>query len=289
MSFEKKRGKKLLVISLLIICILLLGACAPMQTSGGITLNDNELTVIVFNVGQADSIFIHTPQNENILIDAANNTDGEYLAEKLTWFGVNKIDYFFLTHPHADHIGGADEIINNFEIRNIYAPKVYQDTQTYKEVLNAALNKGIKITSAKPCTIELSNSTMNILSPTKDKYSDLNAYSIVLKFTYMDFDMLFMGDLPKAQEKDILNSNLKCDIIKIGHHGSETSTSEAFLKKTGCNYAVISVGFDNDYGHPSDVTLKLLEKYNIKVYRTDCDGDIIITSGGKDINIKNGN
>ena len=94
---------------------------------------------------------------------------------------------------------------------------------------------------------------------------------------------------PKAQEKDILNNNLSADVIKIGHHGSDTSTSEAFLKKTGCKYAVITVGKDNDYGHPSDKTLKLLEKYNIKVYRTDYDGDIIITYDGKDINIKNGN
>lgn len=289
MSFDQRRGKKLLILSLLIICVLLFGSCTPFQVSGGISLNNDELTVIVFDVGQADCIFIHTPQDENILIDAANNTDGEFLVRKLNSLGIDKIDYFFLTHPHADHIGGADDIICNFDIKNIYAPKVYQDTQTYNEVINAAKNKGIKITAAKPRTIELSNTTMKILSPTKDKYNDLNAYSIVLKLTYMDFDMLFMGDLPKAQEKDILNSNLSCDIIKIGHHGSVTSTSEAFLKKTGCKYAVISVGVDNDYKHPSDETLKLLGKYNIKVYRTDYDGDIIISSDGKDININNGN
>ena len=201
MRLNKKSGRKLQIISLLIIFILLFSACTPMQLSCGITLNNNELTVIVFDVGQADSIFIHTPQGENILIDAANNTDGENLVRKLTSLGVDRIDYFFLTHPHADHIGGADDIINNFQIENIYAPKVYQDTQTYKEVLDAAKDKGIKITAAKPCTIKLSSATLNILSPTKDKYSDLNAYSIVLKLTYMDFDMLFMGDLPQSAGK----------------------------------------------------------------------------------------
>lgn len=252
-------------------------------------INNNELTVIVFDVGQGDSIFIHTPQDENILIDAANNSDGGYLVKTLNSLGIEKIDYFFLTHPHSDHIGGADDIIDNFEIKNIYAPKVYQDTKTYMEVLEAADAKGIKITAAKPSTIKLSSATLNMLSPVKDKYSDLNAYSIVLKLNYMNFDMLFMGDLPKAQEKDILSNDLSADIVKIAHHGSQYSTSETFLKKTGCKYAVICVGADNDYGHPSDKTLNLLEKYNIKVYRTDLDGDIIITTNGKDVNIKSEN
>lgn len=286
MNLNKRSGKKLLIL-VLIICILVLGGCIQPQMSDNNSLNNEELTVIVFNVGQADSIFIHTQQGENILIDAANNSDGEYLVEKLTMLGVNKIDYFFLTHPHADHIGGADDIINNFEIGSIYAPKLYHDTQTYKEVLNAADAKGIKITAARPCTIALSIATLNILSPAKDKYSNLNAYSIVLKLTYKDFDMLFMGDLPKAQEKDIMNNDLRANIIKIGHHGSQSSTSEEFLKRTGCKYAVISVGKNNDYGHPNDIVLNLLQKYNIKVYRTDYEGDIIITTDGKDINIKN--
>jgi competence protein ComEC len=268
---------------------MLFAACALSDTGKSAAADNDCLTVIVFDVGQADCIYIHTPDNENILIDSASNSDGEYLVKKLSSLGVKKIDYFFLTHPHADHIGGADNIINSFDIGALYMPKIYQDTQTYKEVLDAAEAKGLKITAAKPESINLKSASIDILSPTKDKYSDLNAYSIVLKLDYLDFEMLFMGDLPKEQEQDILDKDLSADIIKIGHHGSQYSTSEALLEKAGCRYAVISVGADNDYGHPSEETLNLLAEHNIKVYRTDLDGDVTIYTNGKDIEIENGN
>jgi len=284
----KIRNIKPVIITALLSCVLLFTSCVP-DFAVNTSINDNELNVIVFDVGQADCIYIKTPEDENILIDAANNGDGGYIVSYLASLGVKKIDYFFLTHPHADHIGGADDIIENFEIKNIYMPKVYHDTKTYEEVLKSAKAKGLKIKAAKPEIINLSSCVLRILSPVKEKYNDLNSYSIVIKLSYYDFDMLFMGDLPKEQEKDILNNDLSADIIKIGHHGSQYSTSEDLLNKSKSSYAIISAGEDNDYGHPYDKTLRLLEKHNIAVYRTDYEGDIIINSDGKEINIDAGN
>lgn len=285
----KRLNKKYLACLLLfILCsMLFFTACFSAGINSSI-INDDELTVIVFDVGQADCIYIHTPQNENILIDTANNSDGQEITDTLYILGVAHIDYLFLTHPHADHIGGADDIIENFDIGSIYMPKVYQDTQTYKDVLNAAKNKGIKIQAAKPQVIYLSAAVINMIAPIEENYDELNAYSIVLKLTYKDFDMLFTGDLPKEEETDLLGYDLRADVLKVAHHGSNYSTSESFLQKVGCKYAVISVGKDNSYGHPHEETLELLENYHVKIFRTDLQGNIIITSDGEEINIEDG-
>ncbi len=285
---KSKLNKKYSVLVLLfVLCsMLLITACFPAGIDSSV-INDERLTVIAFDVDQADCIYIHTPQDENILVDTANNSDGQEISNQLYNLGVKQIDYLFLTHPHADHIGGADDIIKNFDIGKIYMPKVYHDTQTYMDVLNAAKNKGIKIQEAKPQIITLNACTINMLAPIKEGYDDLNAYSIVFKLTYKDFDMLFTGDLPKQEEGELLNCDLQADILKVAHHGSNDSTSENFLRQVGCEYAVISVGEDNSYGHPNDDTLVLLEKYNVKIFRTDLQGDIIITTDGKEVNIEN--
>jgi competence protein ComEC len=285
---KSELNKKALILMLLfVLCgMLLITACFPAGIDSSI-INDTQLTIIVFDVGQADCIYIHTPQDENILVDAANNSDGQEISNQLYNLGVNHIDYLFLTHPHADHIGGADDIIENFDIGEIYMPKVYHSTQTYTHVLNAAKTKGIKIQAAKPRSISLNACTINMLAPIKESYDDLNAYSIVFKLTYKDFDMLFTGDIPQAEEKELLDYDLKADVLKVAHHGSNNSNSEDFIKAVGCRYAVISVGEDNSYQHPHEEVLSLLEKYHIKYFRTDLQGDIIITTDGEEINIQN--
>lgn len=245
------------------------------------------LNVHFLDVGQADSIFIELPNKETMLIDAGNNADDKLVVSYIKNLNYDKIDYVVGTHPHEDHIGGLDTVINTFEIGNIYMPKIEHTTKTFKDVLLAVKNKSLKIKTARAGVNIINNDDLkiNIIAPIYDYYEDLNNYSAVIKITYKDNSFLFMGDAEKLSEGEIV-SDVKVDVIKIGHHGSHTSTSKEFLKRVSPTYAVISVGKDNDYGHPHEETIDLLNKSNIKFFRTDVSGTITIKSDGHSINIE---
>lgn len=254
------------------------------------TTPENLLVVSYIDVGQGDSILIQTPNGKNILIDAGTSSYETKISNYLKTKGVTKIDVLVATHPHADHIGGMSYIVENFQIGSIYMPKASTTTKTYETLLTTIKNKGLVINTAKAgVTINL-DSTINIsiIAPVSSGYSDLNQYSTVLKITYKNKSFLFMGDAGVTSEQEILNSgvNIKANVLKVGHHGSSTATSQIFLDAVSPQYAVICVGAGNTYGHPTDQTLNRLTSAGIKIFRTDINGTIVISSDGQSIFIK---
>jgi competence protein ComEC len=248
------------------------------------------LSVHFVDVGQADSILVQTPGGHNMLVDAGNNADADTVTSYLARQGVKKVDVLVGTHPHEDHIGAMDVVIERYPIGKIYMPKVSATTKTFKDVLLAIKDKGLKVSSPVPGnTIDLDPAVkVEILAPNSPRYKDLNNYSIVLKVTYGKTSFLLTGDAERESESEILAKgyNLKADLLKVGHHGSNSSTSAAFLKAVAPKFAIISVGADNKYGHPSQTTIKRLQRAGIKIYRTDLNGTIVATSDGQKITIK---
>ena len=255
--------------------------------------NDVEITsetvlkVHYLDVGQGDSIFIEFPDEKTMLIDASVSEASEKIIDYIEELNYSKIDYLIATHPHSDHIGGMKDVVNNFDLGLIYMPKVVATTKTYENLLKAIADKGMKIKTAKAglTIIDDTDLKVEILAPNSESYEDLNNYSIVLKVTYKDRSFIFMGDAEKLSEDEI-KGNVESDVIKIGHHGSSSSTSAGFLKRVNPSLAIISVGVDNSYNHPTETVLNRLKKNNIKVYRTDLNGNIILTTDGEKIKIE---
>lgn len=243
------------------------------------------LKIHYIDVGQGDSILLQQ-DGKNMLIDAGTNDSTDPLVSYLKNQNIQKIDYLILTHPHEDHIGGADKVIEQFNIGSVIMPKVTTPTKTFKDVVSAMNDKKLKAAAPVPgSTFKLGNADCEILGPINSKKDDLNTYSIVLKVTFGNTKFLFTGDAQVSNEQDMINKgyDLKADVLKVGHHGSRTSSSEAFLKKVSPEFAVISCGKGNDYGHPHKVIMDRLKAMGIKVYRTDEAGTIICTSDGKNI------
>jgi competence protein ComEC len=219
------------------------------------------------------------------LIDAGNNNDGVAVVTYLKKQGVNTIDLLVGTHPHEDHIGGLDTVINNLTIKEIYMPKVAHTSQTFKDVLTAIQAKNLTVTTpVAGSSINIDPSIkLEILAPNSQTYDDFNNYSIVLKLTYKNTSYLFTGDAEYTSENETLakhKTSLNSDVLKVGHHGSNSSTSSAFLNAVSPKYAVISVGAGNSYGHPSELTIDSLNNAGVQIYRTDEVGTIISTSDG---------
>lgn len=243
-----------------------------------------KLMVHFIDVGQADSILIEQG-NSTMLIDAGNNDDGKIIKDYLSKRNITKIDYLVGTHPHEDHIGAMDDVIYEFEIGKIFMPKKTSTTKTYRDVVTAANKKSLKFTAPKVGdSFKLGEATFTILAPMKD-YEDANDSSIVLKMKYGNNTFLFTGDAEGPSEQDILNSkrDLTADVLKLGHHGSRTSSTDKFLEAVNPKYGVITCEKNNDYGHPHIETVKKMSERNIKLYRTDEQGTIVATSDGKKI------
>ena len=245
---------------------------------------NEELEVYFLDVGQADSLLIRN-KDKNMLIDAGNNNDGDYLVSYFKSIGIEKFDYVVGTHAHEDHIGGMDNIIDNFEIGKFYMPDKITTTKTFRDVLDALERKQIKF-NVPEIGDELSFGDVNIRVIYVSSDDELNDTSIVLKLIYKDISMLFMGDASTKVEEKILLQDLKSDVLKVGHHGSIYSTSEDFIKEVEPKISIIEVGKNNNYGHPRYEVIERLKNIGSKVYRTDEDGTIKVSSDGEKLKVE---
>lgn len=296
-----------LIISILSLCT----SCSPpadteqmqLNSSAGITNQESDLTSLPANeiayqigssnlhiyyidVGQADACLLEY-DGHFMVIDTGDNDDETFMVQYLQEKGVATIDYLVGTHPHADHIGGMDAVINHFDIGSIYMPRISANTQTFEDVLTAIEDKNLSVsTPVAGEEFSFNGIPVQILSPLQT-YEDTNNNSIVLKLNYDKTSFLFTGDMEIEAETDVENAgyDLSADVIKVAHHGSSTSSSLSFLQKVSPSYAIISVGANNTYGHPEEAVLRRLADLGTQVYRTDEVGTITVSSDGTTIKI----
>lgn len=275
----KKRNKK--KIFSFIVFLLLSLVSFYFYKEEDFTVSSN-LKIYYLDVGQADSTLLIN-NGKTMLIDTGNYDDSKFVIGYLNNLGIKKIDYLIGTHPHEDHIGSMASIIKNFDIDKIYMPDVVTTTSFFENVLIEVKNKGYFIETPKEGdSFNLGEAVVDVLYLDNDE-DNFNDDSIILRVRFGSNKFLFMGDASSKVEERILNKNLSADILKVGHHGSSTSTSDEFLKYVNPKYAIISVGKNNSYGHPSELVLKRLNDKNISILRTDECGTIVVESDGNNI------
>ena len=285
-----RKNKKADFIKLIIFVVICIVSSYAGLGNRGLT-GDAEVRVHYVDVGQGDCTLIELPENKVMLIDAGENGHESDVMNYLDRCGIRRIDYLIATHPHSDHIGGIEEVVENYEIGEIYMPKTESTSWTYENMLDAIDEKGIYIQSAYSGKniFEYDGVKAEILSPERNyKNDNLNNSSVVVRLICGKKVFLFTGDAEKVIEKNILQKadDLECDVLKVGHHGSSSSSHEDFIFEVNPEYAVISCGKGNEYGHPHRETLELLEDVGAEVLRTDKLGTIVINTDGEKLNIE---
>lgn len=242
--------------------------------------------MVAIDVGQGDSFLLRTPE-QNVLIDAGETEYGSTVAETLEEYGVERLDLVIATHMHSDHMGGMAEVLEAVPADKVVMTALTEDTtpttRVYENLLTVLeQSPDTDVEAARPGEeYELgSGVTLTILGPVQD-YDDLNLTSVVCRVDAGERSFLFTGDMEKAAEEDLLDAgaDLDADVLKVGHHGASTSSSEDFLEAVSPVCSVISVGEGNSYGHPTPATLERLEPWG-PVYRTDLLGSIRISTDG---------
>jgi len=247
------------------------------------------LQVHFIDVGQGDSILVLAPGGEAMLVDGGDSEYGQTVVDYLQSQGIKKLTVLVATHPHADHIGGIQAVLEKFPVKLVYMPRVTNNTDQFAGLLTAIQAQGLKIRVARAgVDIPLSGVKAVFIAPNRQDYDNINDYSAVLKITCNKVSFLLEGDAGETSEAEMLASglDLQADVLKVGHHGSHSSTSEGFLKAVAPQDAVIMCGLGNDYGHPHWETLESLSMAGVKTYRTDLNGNIVITTDGEKIDIK---
>ena len=249
---------------------------------------EGELKVYMIDVGQADS-FLFVQNGKTALIDCGTRSTGKDVVKYLNELGISRIDYLFGTHPHDDHMGGMYDVITNFEIGKIIIPEVQPGKVTsnwYAKLMKEIKDKNFNVEYPVVGTIyNLGNATMKVIASMKNPESNINNYSSVLKVSFGEMDIIMTGDAETEVENEILQSgeNIDAEILKLGHHGSNTSTSDEFLEAVNPDYALISAKLGNKYEHPIKSTMEKLETHGIIVYRTDESGTVEITITANDV------
>lgn len=275
---ERKKSLKVVVGIIILIITTILGT----------NVVEGKLQVHMIDVGQADS-FLLVQGDTTALIDCGTRSTGKDVVEYLNNLGITKIDYVFGTHPHDDHMGGMYDVITNFEIGKIILPEIEPGDVTsnwYGKLMNEITIGEYVLEIAKVGSIyELGDANMKVIGPMSKPDGNINNYSTVLKVSFGEMDIIMSGDAETEVEEEIIESgeNLDAEILKVGHHGSDTSTSDEFLDSISPNYALISAKVGNKYEHPIKSTMDKLEERNIEVYRTDENGTVIMTVTSDDV------
>jgi competence protein ComEC len=275
-----KITKRIISAAALLLSLAIIAAAAP--------LAPNEIRVHYIDVGQGDAILIQSAQNA-VLIDGGDAKAQKALVDYLLSAGIKDIDYVIATHPHADHIGGLPRVVRRFGVKGVIMPDVVHTSGTFEKLIAAIEKKGIRITAPKAGDAFAAGIIkFTVLAPGK-KFKDLNNMSVVVRMVHGETAFLFTGDAEDKSENEMLRSRqpLRSNVLKVGHHGSRTSTTEAFLDAVRPSVAVISCGNDNSYNHPNKETVMKLSRpeRNITLFRTDRDGTVVITTDGRKITL----
>lgn len=272
----------------------------PLSDGNAVQNVEGEAKIWYLDVGQADSMLLQLPNGnewEYVLIDAGTGQTEEALVSWLQEQGVTDIAAVIATHPHEDHIGGMNAVLEAIDVESLYMPEVKESltptTRCYEQMLDAAEAQQVQAVKGQSgvTVYEEDGVKLELVGPEPQKeYDDLNEYSLVAKLTVGEKSFLFTGDSSEQAEADMIETgeDLKADVLKIGHHGSSTATTEAFLQAVNPQVAVISCGKDNSYGHPHEETMQRLQEKAMTIYRTDEDGTILATCDGISIEWQTG-
>jgi len=265
------------------------------KTEASAAPSEKALTAHILDVGQGDSILLISPNGKTMLVDTSESKYYDVIDAYLTELGIEKLDVVVATHPHTDHIGGMAKVINNYEIGTFYMPNVAHTSATFEKMLTALEENDVKVRQAEATDnsfIEWDEEVeIRILSPVinADYGDDFNDWSVILRVKYGETSILLTGDAEEYAEWYALNSfpaeYFDAAVLKLGHHGSSTSTSPEFFEAVSPDYAVGSMGEDNEYGHPHDEIVELLLDEAVPFFRTDKEGTIVVAMDGEEVKI----
>ena len=260
-----------------------------------------ELRVHVLDVGLGDSVLVVAPSGKTVLVDAGPTASGKKIVEALKRLGVSQLDYFVATHAHADHVGGAGEVFKAVNVGRVYYSGFpIKGTREYDAFLKAVQEKNVPLERATPDTpaIDLGDGALlRVLAPTEPFFeakdlanggNEPNANSVVMRLDYGDFSMLLAADAEEQTERRMVErgSDFAAKVLKVSHHGSKYATSADFIKRGGFKSAIVSTGADNRYGLPAQETLDRMKAAGLRLYRTDVQGEITVTTRGQEDDAK---
>jgi Predicted hydrolase (metallo-beta-lactamase superfamily) len=274
------KQKRLLITAFILSLLFIFTGCQLLSgTQTSFTPHDS-LVVHYLDVGQGDAILL-VDNNDTMLIDGGNPEYGEAIITYLTDLGITQLDYVVATHNHNDHAGGLTDVVARLDVDNLYLTNS-EENKASRNLTAEAKSKNIPISTPSPgTTLSFGSSTINFLGPLT-VHDDVNDDSLVMKVTHGAHRFLFTGDMEEVAEKELLaqNLDLEADVLKVGHHGSYSSTGYLFLRTVNPRYSVISCGLNNDYGHPHEETMSRLNDVGSTIFRIDQLGTIIATSEG---------
>lgn len=284
---RKLTKKQTLTTLLTLICVLIAGLVMPNLQPGAQLPEGSSFQVHFIDVGQADAALVLC-DGKAMLIDGGNAPDSDLIYTYLKKHAITHLDYIISTHAHEDHVGGLSGALQYATVGTAYSPVTTYDSKAFENFKTALANRGAEITVPTVGTnFQLGSASCQILAVNTET-NDTNNTSIVLRIEYGQTYFLFTGDAETPVEQVLLDSgsNLKSTVLKVGHHGSNSSTCYRFLREVMPEYAVISVGKGNTYGHPTDDVLSRLRDADVALYRTDMHGDVICTSDGKTVSFE---